>query len=161
MKEINQASRTCEKCKKYFENKQDFYNHLPCKYKCHCGKRFPSQWRFNRHLNSCDDSKQNKTSASSIKSDFHNVISYKCFICQLGGIKCEDVREHIETIHSCISEPIRCDPCDVDVHSLFDHICDNHVTIRRLRKIPVQPQPVTSEGRNPVTSKGGNPVTSD
>ena len=133
VKEIHEVARTCEKCNKLFEDKLEYYNHLPCKCICKfCGKIFPTQWRFERHKQCC---KVLKSRDDLQRSQFHNVISYQCFICGLGDIDGNDVRNHIEESHTqSLSEAFRCGDCDLDIIDVYSHICDNHVSIRRLRK---------------------------
>ena len=148
IKEVHKATRTCEKCKSHFLDKQDFYNHLPCQYKCKCGKKFPSLWRFKRHQESCDGSQKKSSQMEASKTEYHNVISFQCFICQLSDITSAELKNHFEECHGHISltEPIRCESCAATVGNLLDHISHKHGSVRRLRKSYVknQPDPMSS-----------------
>ena len=113
IKEIHKASRICDKCKKYFKDKHEYYFHLPCKCVCSCGKSFPTQWRFDRHNKGCDIQKSKLLPADQSQSEYQNVISYQCFICGLGDINGDDVRTHIEDfhIHESLSDAVNCEIC--------------------------------------------------
>ena len=94
------------------------------------GRAFPL-----RHKKGCDIQKSKLLPADRSESEYQNVISYQCFICGLRDINGDDVRNHIEDlhIHESLSDAVSCEICESDVLSVYDHICDKHVSIRRFR----------------------------
>eukprot|EP00092_Neocalanus_flemingeri_P038843 GFUD01042289.1.p1 GENE.GFUD01042289.1~~GFUD01042289.1.p1 ORF type:complete len:969 (-),score=187.65 GFUD01042289.1:50-2956(-) len=133
-KEIHQTPKTCEKCAVTFADKQKFYDHLPCQYSCNCGNNFSSFYRFSLHSKICDHSQTERSEVS--KAQYHNVISYECFVCGLDGIQSENVRRHVEESHDHlkVGYSIECESCHLDVASISEHIFDKHASVRRLKK---------------------------
>ena len=135
MKYLHSIPKTCENCSVIFKDKLEFYLHLPCQFTCKCGKKFPIFYKFDRHRKRCHRSLQ-KVAQNEEKSEFHNVISYNCFVCNLCDLSTENVKKHIAEHHAnlTMTESNRCESCDVDVYDLAQHVFEKHSQMRRLRK---------------------------
>ena len=131
-KAIHETSKICEKCKKSFENKQSYFDHLPCFYSCGCGKLFSSFFKFTHHGIKCERGKPTSRGEEVSKTQYHNVISYQCFVCSLNDIKAENVRAHVADNHV-IEGPLGCKSCQSEVKDIADHIFNKHSSVRRLK----------------------------
>ena len=78
---------------------------------------------------------EKQTEVEKAKDQFHNVISYECFLCGLDGIGAGNIKNHIEEYHEDVTDNVvGCKSCKVDVEDVPDHIVSKHASVRRMKK---------------------------
>ena len=111
---IHEIPQKGQKCQFIFSNKCQFFNHIPCHYSCDCSKQFSNFYLLELHQKKCD---------AFSKSQYHNVISYKCVVCGVDGINGEALRLHMESHQGCVS---RCELCLLDTSKLTEHVFEHN-----------------------------------
>jgi KRAB domain-containing zinc finger protein len=132
VKRIHETNKKCNKCSVTFETKYQFFEHLPCHHTCECLQNFPTFRNLVLHRKKCKTVNRRES-----ESEYHNVISYKCGVCEVDGIRGEELRLHMDNHHE--EDGIsRCRICLLDVSNLLDHIFDKHHVVRRMKKSYIQ-----------------------